>query len=62
MRNFYLVLLIAFSLVISINSQDRHYWDQAVGGRTALLGGIAVGGVLAVFKTLIMLPARILGG
>ncbi|MCU0406797.1 MAG: hypothetical protein MUE64_07495, partial [Ignavibacteriaceae bacterium] len=27
------------------NAQDRHYWDQAVGGRTALLGGIAVGGV-----------------
>jgi len=25
--------------------QDRQYWDQAVGGRTALLGGIAVGGV-----------------
>jgi hypothetical protein len=36
----YLILL-AFSL----NAQDRHFWDQAVGGRTALLGGIAVGGV-----------------
>lgn len=33
-------------LMISINAQDRHYWDQAVGGgKTALLGGIAVGGV-----------------
>jgi len=32
-------------LVISINAQDRQFWDQAVGGRTALLGGIAVGGV-----------------
>jgi hypothetical protein len=32
-------------LAISIKSQDRHYWDQVVGGRTALLGGIAVGGV-----------------
>jgi hypothetical protein len=31
--------------VISLNAQDRQYWDQAVGGRTALLGGIAVGGV-----------------
>jgi len=32
-------------LVISGNAQDRQFWDQAVGGRTALLGGIAVGGV-----------------
>lgn len=32
-------------LVISINAQDRQFWDQAVGGKTALLGGIAVGGV-----------------
>ena len=33
-------------LVISLEAQDRHYWDQAVGGgKTALLGGIAVGGV-----------------
>ncbi len=35
--------IILFS--ISIKGQDRHYWDQAFGGRTALLGGIAVGGV-----------------
>ncbi|MCU0343392.1 MAG: hypothetical protein MUF28_06175 [Ignavibacterium sp.] len=40
-------ILISFFvlLVISLEAQDRHYWDQAVGGRTALLGGIAVGGV-----------------
>ena len=36
-------LLLLF--VISLNAQDRHYWDQAVGGRAALLGGIAIGGV-----------------
>jgi len=30
---------------IALEAQDRQYWDQAVGGRTALLGGIAVGGV-----------------
>ncbi len=30
---------------LSVYAQDRHFWDQAVGGRTALLGGIAVGGV-----------------
>ncbi len=38
-------LSILFILVISIHAQDRHFWDQVVGGRTALLGGIAVGGV-----------------
>jgi len=32
-------------LVIPLKAQDRQYWDQAVGGRTALLGGVAVGGV-----------------
>ena len=32
------------SCYISIRTR-RHFWDQAVGGRTALLGGIAVGGV-----------------
>jgi hypothetical protein len=39
------IFLLSFLIIISVNSQDRHYWDQAVGGRTALLGGIAVGGV-----------------
>jgi hypothetical protein len=32
-------------LAIPLKAQDRQFWDQAVGGRTALLGGIAVGGV-----------------
>jgi len=32
-------------LIIPLNAQDRQYWDQAVGSRAALLGGIAVGGV-----------------
>ena len=36
-----ILLLIGFSL----SAQDRQFWDQAVGGRTALLGGVAVGGV-----------------
>jgi len=39
------IQLMVIFLVVSINAQDRHYWDQAVGGKTALLGGIAVGGV-----------------
>ena len=38
------ILLISLSFY-SLIAQDRHYWDQAVGGKTALLGGIAVGGV-----------------
>ncbi len=38
------LLFILISACFS-SAQDRHYWDQAVGGRTALLGGIAVGGV-----------------
>jgi hypothetical protein len=40
---FSLILINFFSIIIQ--AQDRHFWDQAVGGRTALLGGIAVGGV-----------------
>lgn len=39
------LLSILFIFVISTQAQDRQFWDQAVGGRTALLGGIAVGGV-----------------
>lgn len=31
--------------VISLNAQDRQFWDQAVGSRAALLGGIVVAGV-----------------
>jgi hypothetical protein len=32
-------------LFIPLKAQDRQYWDQAIGNRAALLGGIAVGGV-----------------
>lgn len=39
------VIALLFILNLLTNAQDRHYWDQSVGGRTALLGGIAVGGV-----------------
>ena len=38
------VLFIVLTLC-QVTAQDRQFWDQAVGGRTALLGGIAVGGV-----------------
>lgn len=40
-------LLISFLLLIVIpfQAQDRQYWDQAVGSKAALLGGVAVGGV-----------------
>ncbi len=40
-----IILLLTFFIVTSINPQDRQFWDQAVGGKTALLGGIAVAGV-----------------
>jgi hypothetical protein len=40
-----LIIYFLIFFLISIDAQDRHYWDQAIGGRTALLGGIAVGGV-----------------
>ena len=32
-------------LAIPLKAQDRQFWDQAVGGRAALLGGVAVAGV-----------------
>ena len=40
-------LLIIFIILTfcQLTAQDRQFWDQAFGGRTALLGGIAVGGV-----------------
>jgi hypothetical protein len=44
MRSIIIAGLFLLSSVL-LFSQDRQYWDQAVGGRTALLGGIAVGGV-----------------
>jgi len=28
-----------------MEAQDRHYWDQVFGGKSALLGGMVVGGV-----------------
>ena len=39
------ILSLLVLVVIPLKAQDRQFWDQAVGGRTALLGGIAVGGV-----------------
>lgn len=39
------IIALLFILNLFVNAQDRHFWDQAVGGKTALLGGIAVGGV-----------------
>ena len=39
-------------LVVPLKAQDRHFWDQAVGGRTALLGGVAVAGVRDYSATL----------
>jgi len=41
-----IIFIYLILLAISLKAQDRHYWDQAVGGgRTALLGGVAVAGV-----------------
>ena len=38
------ISLLILSVTI-LKAQDRQFWDQAVGSRTALLGGIAVAGV-----------------
>jgi hypothetical protein len=40
-----ITLLFIILSFYQLTAQDRQYWDQAVGGRTALLGGIAVAGV-----------------
>lgn len=40
-----LTLWFLILLAAPLTAQDRQFWDQAVGGRTALLGGIAVAGV-----------------
>jgi hypothetical protein len=40
-----ITLLFIILALYQLTAQDRQFWDQAVGGRTALLGGIAVGGV-----------------
>jgi hypothetical protein len=43
--NVKMIIVIFIFFVVSLQAQDRHFWDQAVGGRTALLGGIAIAGV-----------------
>ena len=45
MKKVIISISLLITLAITNQAQDRHYWDQAVGGKTALLGGIAVGGV-----------------
>ena len=40
-----IVLSLLFLYAIVIRAQDRQFWDQAVGSKAALLGGIVVGGV-----------------
>lgn len=45
MKKLLLTLVFLTIIPIALLAQDRQFWDQAVGGRTALLGGIAVGGV-----------------
>ena len=41
-----IIIAILILTAFSIHAQDRQYWDQlGIGGKTALLGGIAVGGV-----------------
>ncbi len=44
MKTTVLVVLLLLS-TFPLRAQDRQFWDQAVGARTGLLGGIAVGGV-----------------
>ena len=39
------VIAFLILLAIPLKAQDRQFWDQVIGGRTALLGGIAVAGV-----------------
>jgi len=40
-----ITLLFIILTLYQLTAQDRQFWDQAVGGRTGLLGGIAVAGV-----------------
>lgn len=40
-----LILLLITISICQVIAQDRQYWDQAVGGKTALLGGINIAGV-----------------
>ena len=46
LRRLFIIIIIYLTLPPQINfSQDRQYWDQAIGGRAALLGGLVVGGI-----------------
>ena len=40
-----ITLLFIVLTLCQLTAQDRQFWDQAVGSKAALLGGIAVGGV-----------------
>ncbi len=40
-----MIFIILILMVVSLEAQDRHYWDQIAGGKAALLGGVAVAGV-----------------
>jgi hypothetical protein len=40
-----IIFSLLFLSAIVIRAQDRQFWDQAVGSKAALLGGIVVGGV-----------------
>jgi hypothetical protein len=37
--------LIIFLTLCHLDAQDRQFWDQAVGSKAALLGGIVIGGI-----------------
>jgi hypothetical protein len=39
------ILVLIFLINLIVSAQDRHFWDQAVGGKSALLGGIDIAGV-----------------
>ena len=40
-----IIFSVLFLFLIVTEAQDRQFWDQAVGSRAALLGGIVVAGV-----------------
>ena len=40
-----IIFSVLFLFLIVTEAQDRQFWDQAVGSKSALLGGIVVGGV-----------------
>ncbi len=45
MKTTLLVTFILLLCALPLRAQDRQYWDQAVGAKTGLLGGLAVAGV-----------------